>query len=159
MVTWGPFSNTSRWVEGFGGPTTNKNLNRVGGDAGHDEFRELFRNVEETQGVPNVGPFYPIKGFFKVNLKDHIAQPTFHFPKVRDDFLDYDSMVTSSSFRQKTSLAFSDDIRKEGLESVGDDFGNDFVDSIAKSNGPEVFQAAGIFRLGNQASDWLPEGW
>lgn len=99
-------------------------MNGAGGDARHDEFRKLFRNFEEAQSVPNVGPFYPIKGLFEVNLKDHIARLALYFAEVRDDLLNNNGVVVSFFVGQKTSLTFPNNVEKVGLESVSNDFCN-----------------------------------
>ena len=46
-----------------------------------------------------------------------------------------------------------DDLRKKGLESVGYDFGNDFVKNITESDGPEFVRGGGVLFFGNESDE------
>lgn len=103
-----------------------------------------------VQGVFNVGPLGPVKCLFKINFEGHVTGLSFLFLKVRNDFILYNGMATSPPIGHEASLTLPNDARKQTFVSIGNNLGDDFVDSVAESNGSEDFQIMDIWSLGYQ---------
>lgn len=79
------------------------------------------------KGLSYKVPFNSIKKFLKINFENYIGLLSLHFPKVRDHLLDNDNIVRGSSVKKKAGLDGADDRIKVGLDSVSNNFGNNFI--------------------------------
>lgn len=82
-------------------------------------------------GVFYERPFKLIKGFLQVYLQDHISFLAFHFPKVKNELLDNDDIVSGASIREKDRLTRTNSVGGLGLNFAFYNFSDNFVSSIA----------------------------
>jgi hypothetical protein len=79
----------------------------------------------------NENPLHFIKGFLHVHIEKHKASfPFFVFERMQK-LMSYDGVVLDVSERDKSLLKRGNDLGKYILQSVGKDFGNDFVGDVA----------------------------
>lgn len=65
-----------------------------------------------------------------------------------DDLLDYDSIIRGLSVRKKTRLRGTDEVSEK---TINNDFDNNFILNVTKSNGPGVPQIGSIGTFRNKA--------
>lgn len=64
-------------------------------------------------------------------------------------------MITSPPIGQKTSMVVTDNAGQQRLELVGNDFGDDLVKCITKTNRPKVLKTLWIVNFGDHTEKSL----
>lgn len=68
-------------------------------------------------------------------------------------FLDDDGIIRGLSISEEAGLSGTYDFRKIRLDSIDNDFGNDLVRGVAKSNRPEILETVGTRDLGHETNE------
>ncbi|KAH0734300.1 hypothetical protein KY285_010007 [Solanum tuberosum] len=117
------------------------------------QIMNIQRDMGSPCRMPLEGPFKLIKSFLQVNFQDYICHFPFHLVEVRDEFMNSDSIICSSSIRLEASLVRANNPREEGLNSIHNDLSDQFVGCVTKSNQPEVSDVGSIKAFWNQANE------
>ena len=75
-----------------------------------------------------------------------------------NNFLQNNGIVSGAPTRQETALARTNNIIKDGPEAMDKDFGDNFVDDVAKANGSKVFVGGRGLNFRNEGNESVGYG-
>lgn len=132
-----------------------QNSNGGGADAGEDQVSYVYRKAKEFQCVLDERPFKFVKGFFQVDLKDHTGLVLSYSLEMSDVFLKNDGLVIFPPIRKKAFLSWSNNGLEERLDSINNDFSNNFVGGVAEANWYKILEDLGIPTFWYEAEQFL----
>lgn len=78
--------------------------------------------------------------------------------KIINNLLDDNHIVTHSLSFKKTRLEWANDLIQEGLQAIDNNFVNNLIDSVTKTNQSEVLEVVCIMKFRNKAKESLITG-
>lgn len=92
------------------------------------------------EGLSEERPFNSIKVLFKVYFDMHASLLAFHFPEVRNHFLNNDGIIGGSSIGKKTGFALLNDPSQKRTNSSSNDLSDTLILGVTMDSKPKVLK-------------------
>jgi hypothetical protein len=115
----------------WGGVTINQNRERYGRHTTHDGLDKSGGKTHSYKSFFQESPLNSIIGFSHVKLNSHIAMfSRFRMLEVVKGFIGNKSVICDKTPRKKSTLLRADDVIKDGFDSIGYSFSDNFKHNI-----------------------------
>lgn len=133
--------------ENSGGSAIPEHLHGRRGNTRGDHTKQIRRDAGIPESIINKVPLQPVESLLQINFDGHPTSLALLGSHRVHHLLGDDDIVYNAAPLDEAGLVMGDECREDLAETVSKDFGEDFVDNRAQTNGTEVFKVGRVREL------------